>query len=341
MFDMGAWGGLPFGTWAGKGLFEDLTPYLENSGLTLVKSPLNALKSGDRLYRITPTFNITTLVGHADWVEPGGWTFDEMLSALDKLPKGATIVSSKNWSKDDALEFFVWQNMQSFVDWENGKALFDQPDFKQILQFINTIPNVREAGTENSFTGVAEGHQLVELGSFSFPSGYAWIQMTFDNKAVFKGFPNEKRETGIYYPGAFTLSMSAVASDEHKQGVWEFIEFTLNDPSVNEGIPGGYMNQQLFDEQLELLLTTDMTATPKDPFSDSSEMLPGAGPLSKELVNTLLETMDGITSYMETDNTLRSIISEEIQPYFAGQKTLDAVCALIQNRAQLYVGEQK
>jgi hypothetical protein len=155
---------------------------------------------------------------------------------------------------------------------------------------------------------------------------------------VFKGFPNNERSLGIYQPGAFTLSMSAAASDERKQGVWEFIEFTLNDPSVGDTMAGGYMNQHLFDGQVEVAMTRDMTASKKDPFSD--ETVPGAGPLPQEVVDYLYEAMNGITSYMETDDTLQSIISEETAPYFAGQKTLDEVCAIIQNRAQLYIGEQ-
>ncbi len=38
---------------------------------------------------------------------------------------------------------------------------------------------------------------------------------------------------------------------------------------------------------------------------------------------------------------LLTIIREQVQPYFAGDKSVDETAALIQNRAQLYIGENR
>ncbi len=41
------------------------------------------------------------------------------------------------------------------------------------------------------------------------------------------------------------------------------------------------------------------------------------------------------------DENLMNILTEEAAAYFAGAKTLDETTAMIQNRASLYIAEQK
>lgn len=38
--------------------------------------------------------------------------------------------------------------------------------------------------------------------------------------------------------------------------------------------------------------------------------------------------------------SIRKIIRQEVQPFFMGDKELDGVCEIIQNRVQLYLDEQ-
>ena len=41
----------------------------------------------------------------------------------------------------------------------------------------------------------------------------------------------------------------------------------------------------------------------------------------------------------QTEEQIREIINEEVQPYFEGQKTASEVAEIIQNRVQLYLFE--
>jgi hypothetical protein len=43
----------------------------------------------------------------------------------------------------------------------------------------------------------------------------------------------------------------------------------------------------------------------------------------------------------ETDSTLTGIVTEELGPFFAGQKTAADTAAVIQNRVKIYVNEQR
>ena len=52
-------------------------------------------------------------------------------------------------------------------------------------------------------------------------------------------------------------------------------------------------------------------------------------------LRTLLEYAD----CNQTEEKIREIINEEVQPYFEGQKTASKVAEIIQNRVQLYLFE--
>ena len=51
--------------------------------------------------------------------------------------------------------------------------------------------------------------------------------------------------------------------------------------------------------------------------------------------------IDQTTSVFTFDESLMNIVNEEAAGYFAGSKTLDEAAAMIQNRASLYIAEQK
>ena len=58
----------------------------------------------------------------------------------------------------------------------------------------------------------------------------------------------------------------------------------------------------------------------------------------KQELRTLVG-MVTISSYEQ--DIIRSIIAEETESYFAGQKDVSVVCEIIQNRVQVYLDEKK
>ena len=63
-------------------------------------------------------------------------------------------------------------------------------------------------------------------------------------------------------------------------------------------------------------------------------------PCTQEDADVLLALVDGIEGiYTNSNNTLFSMIMEEVGPFLNGQKTADEVAAVIQNRISLYLME--
>ena len=64
-------------------------------------------------------------------------------------------------------------------------------------------------------------------------------------------------------------------------------------------------------------------------------------PLTDEEVQEYRDIINRISKTWDYDESLNEIISEEAKAYFAGDKTVDETCEIIQNRATTYVKESK
>ena len=63
--------------------------------------------------------------------------------------------------------------------------------------------------------------------------------------------------------------------------------------------------------------------------------------LTKEQADDIRAMVEGATQILRTDEKLNAIISEEAESYFSGQKSLDVVVGIIQNRAETYISESR
>ena len=64
-------------------------------------------------------------------------------------------------------------------------------------------------------------------------------------------------------------------------------------------------------------------------------------PLTKEDEEIFRELLSRTGRSLWIDSSLQDIIQEEAEGYFAGDKKLDDVCSVIQNRVTTYVNENK
>ncbi len=65
------------------------------------------------------------------------------------------------------------------------------------------------------------------------------------------------------------------------------------------------------------------------------------GPLTQEEYDQVMALYNAVDGFYAEDSTVWDIIEEQVQPYFAGDKSLDEAIDLIQGRVELYVNEQR
>ena len=84
-----------------------------------------------------------------------------------------------------------------------------------------------------------------------------------------------------------------------------------------------------------------------DPIPISSGMSYGDEPMielyavTQEQYDTVMELIESTTNFLDYDQSVLSIITEEAAGYLAGDRSVEETSRLIQSRVSLYIQEQK
>lgn len=348
------------GQLAAKGVFEDLTPYLENSTVLdkddFMKNILDSFTYDEKLIAIPGSFGISTVIGKsADVGEEMGWTLDELI-AYAQDNEGANLFY--NASKGSIMNTLLYYNMDSFVDWETGTCKFDTPEFKKLLEFVNTFPDEIdwEADTRSQPAQIAAGDVLLaEAYLYDLESIQQYIAMFGKEPVTFIGYPTVDGSVGCMLNAGDAYGISG--KSQNKEGAWAFVEHYLKESSSEDfffrnGLP---TRQSELDKMIEEATKEEyVTDENGEPVLDESGAAIVAGGMSsisygdweytfhtptKEEADMLRELIKVAKPAAGSDSELSNIIMEEAEAFYKGQQSVDNVTKVIQSRAQLYVSE--
>lgn len=334
-----------------KGMLEDLTPYIQNdpeiSEDDFIPAVYDAMKIDGKNYYVASSFGIQAMLGKkSDIGDIDGWTFEEMKAYVDSKPEDTRMFEST--SKDDNLQTFLYCCGADFVDWEKGECYFNTPEFKSLLEVSNRGDD-QEIDWENLKTSqdLRSGKQLFLIGGVN-PDELQVYKELFDNDLAVVGYPNKDKQ-GIYAQIDNGLAMSSKCAD--KDLAWEFIRtFMTKDYQGHH-----YTNAFGCPTRKDVLEAFYKSKTTTEEYDDEfgNHIYPTEGswgwddlivevkPASNEEIEFFNTTINRISGIWEYDDSLNTIIEEEAKAYFAGEKSVDEVCEIIQNRATTYVQENK
>ena len=338
-----------------KGLLEDLGQYLDKSSSVkredFVENILNAYTYDGVLTCIPKNFELSTIVGKSSDVgEKQGWTLEEMIAFAEKHP-GAELFNRVG--KSEIMYYLLAYNEEAFIDWSTGKCSFDSDEFKNLLIFANSFPSEfsDEDRRVSAATRIQRGEVLLETVSlYNFDEIQMYYEI-FGGDFTCKGLPTSDGSIGTALSGTELYGITSKAT--RKEGAWAFLEsyYQRDSERYSFGFP---TKKAKLDEMAKEAVTveywTDENGNPVlDENGDPIEI--GIGGMvgfedgwsytyrraTQEEVDLILQLIDqakpvnlGITQVLE-------IIDEEAAGYFEGQKTVDEVAKVIQNRVQLYV----
>ena len=353
---------MPMRQYAAKGLLEDLWPYIdadpEFSRDALMQQPLNAAQIDGKLYQLPLDFSVTTAVGLGKIV--GGydtWTLADLKDAMTKLPEGAMIFN-KYYTQTEMLQYCVAMNADSFMSWQDGTCNFDSDDFRALLEFTGSFPAEYDWQSdddyESDFSRVKSGKQLLyPTGIGDFDSIY-YMFAVLGSDVSFIGFPREDGSNGNCFNADVTLSITTTCKD--KSAAWSFVRSTLSEEFQKElwNFP---ILKSAFDEKAKEAMTQEYEtdADGNQILDENGDPIPiSTGGMSwgeedmvelyavtQEQYDAVMGLINSTTSYLDYDQNVLNIITEEAAGYFAGSKTLEEASKIIQSRVNLYIQEQK
>ena len=342
----------------GKGLLENLTPYMERdeeiSMQDMIPSVLETIMDDHNIYFVAPSFDLYSLAAGKEVVgEKDGWTLEEMKDVLKKKNKDVNVFYWNN--KIDILYSLLEMNVSDFVDWSTGECYFDGEEFKELLVLVNHIGI--DGVSEYSEDPSAES-DAIQDGSVLFREGCVDLSQLYMNRRIFGedvtyiGYPNEDRE-GSYF--RFNHPFAIYSKSKVKGAAWEFLRiFMTKDYQGKMDLYGSSMptRQDCFDLMMEANLATESYTNEM-----GQDIVPGAlwstysviyngtvnekNPLTKKDADELIALVGKTKRCVSYEDALMDIIQEEAEIYFAGEKGLEDTVKIIENRAETYVNENR
>ncbi|MCM1065269.1 MAG: extracellular solute-binding protein [Eubacterium sp.] len=346
---------------SGQGVFEDLTPWLERSeslsSSDFLEGILETYTFDGTLAGIPEAFSLLTVVGDKSLADGnGGMTLDGLIDAAAKNPDA---LPYGEMTKSDIMRYIMMLNEDAFIDWEQGECHFDSERFQKVLELAGRFPDSLESGPEEPSlpTRVGKGEVMMVLADLWRMDGYQLYEGICGEGAACIGFPAPDGQGGtLLYP---RNAYGIVDVSRHKEGAWAFIEYILTRTDVDgmtaQEIYESYLNydlevgtnglptrRQLLDIMINYKMEHDRQlspmAFPGKSFSDGWFFQ--YHPMTMDDVNVILELLKGAVPAFSVENDdIFNIINEEAYAYYSGQKGIDDVAGVIQNRVQTYVDE--
>ena len=343
---------------ADKDVFEDLTPYLEQSSMDrsdLLENALEAYTFDNKLICIPDSFIIRTTIGSTALVgERMGWTLDEMIAFADAHPD-ADLFDRR--SKEKILEYCLNYSMDSFVDWAKGSCYFDTDEFKGLLQFADRFPDADSVSVdEDQLTTPERIHNgevlLADTQIYDMDAIQLYVAM-FNGPVTCIGYPStDGRNVSILLPYG-TYAITSVSNV--KEGAWAFLEsyLTRENPLYRLGFPncrseleriaaGAVYVEYILDENGEPILDewgNPMVESQSTHGTGYGDWIYEYHVSTQEEVDMVLQLIEVARLQNESNEPLMIIINEEAVAFFQGQKSVDEVAETIQRRANVYVSE--
>ena len=346
---------IPLRRYASRGLLEDLWPFIDSDPELgregVMERPLEAAEVDGKLYQIFPRFAIeTAAVGNKM-----GWSLEELQAALAKLPAGSSVLAPGE-TRESIFEAMFGDSLDQFVDWEAGKARFDSPEFRAILEFCADFPAQAPAvedGTD-AYTRVASGEQLLLPVYLSDLQSIQLYRALFGGGVTFAGYPGEGG-SGVRFSADGGLAMSASCAD--KDAAWSFLRQTLlpdeEEISIGADFP---VNRAAFkrkaEESMAFSYLTDetgntITGPDGEPMMEGTVYVFVGGqaimlkPASQEDYDQVMALYEAADSLVSRDESIWAIAREQAGACFAGDRSAEDAAKAIQSRVELYLNEQK
>ncbi len=325
----------------------DVASFLNDDldNIELFENVINANKTGDKLYQIPLSFYVSGILADSKNVSGEfGFTFDEYKTYVDEVCNGKNPIRSLG-GKTEIYSACLAAMSDELYD-ENGNVDFTNDAFYEVSEYCkDNIPNDAGFDEDSFITGETEavgysisGDSENQVVKFYYILDYLQSLQGNTNMKLY-GLPScDGRGPSIHINSSIAIS-SMVSNEEAAK---EYIKFLLGNDELlskcfgnpisieacrNQSITNVESNNLEFDMMLEYNNEHELNTWGYYKYDDS---------FIEEYINVLksAETVAVI------DPSIRLIVIEEIQPYFIGQKSIEEVAKIIEDRAQTVIDER-
>ena len=310
-----------------------------------------------------------------------GWTFDEFIDFYNNIPEGKSFFETGSADRFSCMNWLVYNNLDSFIDFKNSSCSFDTPEFINFLEFMKILPNdytAVETGqdttnwTEENYEENRQNrHNLSneELNDKTYKqtmalrNGDAFVHSTsignilnywydqnnyFKNGMKFIGFPiiesesnKNSRVAQIYTQNSFGI----LSSSKYPEQCWDFLKIVMDSDTSR----GSSIN--INRNTLEKIILREIQSNSY--VDENGNVTVHANtiqfdvdgkempPPTWEDFKPFIEYLDTLEAHSEFPTEICNIINEECQSFYNNKQDSKKTAKDIEDRILIYLSEHK
>ncbi len=341
---------LPTGDYVKKKMLANLGDMIDNDPSfkkeKYFTNVLDGMKVNGGIYGMRRDFFLFALAGNQDFIEKSGvkiddanWDWTTFTSTAKELAQHAD--KEHQYALGRSLpEYMVPQlvnnQYSTFIDQENGKANFESEAFKDVLKQIKSL-------FDEKVIGMDAGLPVFNDVQINSPADYVreMKQSEFiGNNGAYKSKLYLKPHSGGQKPGGFFRTYQTVglsARSEVKAEAWDFLKFLHSDEMADQVKGAGFpLNKASYEKSAQALLNVGKV-----------ESVQPIGPMKGKSFEITQKDIDDLDRFLTgaiypvqfKPSKIDEILREESKAYFTGQKSMEEVAKLIQNRVTTVLNE--
>lgn len=315
----------------------DLTSFYEESDLygKLFENIIDAARTDGKLYSMPLYFSVKgIMVDRRRYEGDGrGMTLQEFYDFTHDYCNGKNPIAI---TKLDFVSLLLEQNYDLFV--KDGNVDLDNDEFRDILKYACENVNDVERGMS--------GDHVTEVSDILM-----WFeqirsqQIAFDDADMI-GYPSPDRRGPSAGVG---LSVSITASSKVPEGAWRFVKMLLDKDCQLGTDPYADSDELVFGTETPVNkeayeIIADRTVSKYNNYLQDQYDMMGWGKAPYVTIGdaeTFRNIIGSIDHIAFSDSDLEVIIHEELQAYFAGDRSLDDTIGIMSSRARILFDETR
>ncbi len=307
-----------------KGALEELTPYMEASGIReedYFPAAFATWRQGEKIYGIHPLMLIwderidEAVLGSSETPD-----METLLDALLAWEGGGVYLTG--YDSAQVLKTFLLgtDSLWGMVDWENGSCEFNTPLFGRMLEAARRYG---DDGRKDSQLCIAE------RGSYDT---VRYLDGAAEREAKGKIISGVLFEDGCHAVSEAGYALAINANSANKDGAWEFISFLMSEKAQSD-FELRYLPTHRAAYELWLKCEVKWA---------NGARIPGVVyDTSEEKQEELRQRIEDAQPVPYRTAPIFDIILEEAGDYFSGSKSAEEVSGVINRRVLLYLNERK
>lgn len=336
------------------GILEDLNPWLDGDPTLdrsdFLENVLTAFEESGTLYSVPVSVLVDTMVVKTSLLAgKTGWNVDEFIAFAESFPEGIGVFERE--TNMAVLRLLNQCSIGQSLNTEDKGNPLDRELLTKMLAFANRYQDDAQYADKTSLAMKIYDERLKLLTNRIYRAGAATkfsSVIGMGEPVTFVGYPVAERNGNLFYA---EVVLGINANGKNKDLAWSFISMMLSKESqarvLTEGwnLRGFSARSDVLEAQLEQL--QEIASYPDNNvywISSSGNLDNGYShretrTVTDEEIDVMRTLIHSVNRRWSPPSAIDKIIEEEAMFYFGGDKPLEEVVDIIENRVRTYVSE--